>query len=380
MAEPTGFSETTAVPTGAGVISYPDAAAAVNGDGHKPYVPADETRMPEFTWRAVLVGSALGILFGASSLYLVLKVGMTVSASIPVAVLAITLFRGLSRLLPIRAPTILENNIMQTAGSAGESIAFGVGVTMPALMLIGFEMDITRIMVVSILGGLLGILMMIPLRRAFIVKLHGKPGEEGKLLYPEGTACAQVLISGEKGGTSGKTVFFGFGDRFPPQIRHRGHEPAQDDGGAAAEEVQHRGGAHGRHGFGVARRRLHHRRPHQRHHVRRRRAGVAGDRADDLLLRRGRSGRRGPGRQADFADDHRRHSQRLHALHRRRLRGGGRHHQHVPDIADDYSLLHFRRRHAARRPGSDHREASSEPRTTCRRVSCSSAVCCCSFC
>ena len=214
MAEPTGFSETTAVPTGAGVISYPDAAAAVNGDGHKPYVPADETRMPEFTWRAVLVGSALGILFGASSLYLVLKVGMTVSASIPVAVLAITLFRGLSRLLPIRAPSILENNIMQTAGSAGESIAFGVGVTMPALMLIGFEMDITRIMVVSILGGLLGILMMIPLRRAFIVKLHGKPGEEGKLLYPEGTACAQVLISGEKGGTSGKTVFFGFGIAF----------------------------------------------------------------------------------------------------------------------------------------------------------------------
>ena len=139
---------------------------------------------------------------------------MTVSASIPVAVLAITLFRGLSRLLPIRAPTILENNIMQTAGSAGESIAFGVGVTMPALMLIGFEMDITRIMVVSILGGLLGILMMIPLRRAFIVKLHGKPGEEGKLLYPEGTACAQVLISGEKGGTSGKTVFFGFGIAF----------------------------------------------------------------------------------------------------------------------------------------------------------------------
>ena len=103
---------------------------------------------------------------------------------------------------------------MQTAGSAGESIAFGVGVTMPALMLIGFEMDLTCIMVVSILGGLLGILMMIPLRRAFIVKLHGKPGEEGKLLYPEGTACAQVLISAEKGGTSGKTVFFGFGIAF----------------------------------------------------------------------------------------------------------------------------------------------------------------------
>ena len=214
MAEPTGFSETTAA-SNTGVVAFPDAVtAAADGDNHKSYVPAAVTTMPEFTWRAVIVGSALGIVFGASSLYLVLKVGMTVSASIPVAVLAITLFRGLSRVFGVRAPSILENNIMQTAGSAGESIAFGVGVTMPALMLIGFEMDITRIMVVSILGGLLGILMMIPLRRAFIVKLHGAPGEPGKLLYPEGTACAQVLISGEKGGTSGKTVFFGFGVAF----------------------------------------------------------------------------------------------------------------------------------------------------------------------
>jgi putative OPT family oligopeptide transporter len=215
MAEPTGFSETTSAASNTGVVAFPDgAAASANGDNHKSYVPAAVTTMPEFTWRAVIVGSALGIVFGASSLYLVLKVGMTVSASIPVAVLAITLFRGLSRVFGVRAPSILENNIMQTAGSAGESIAFGVGVTMPALMLIGFEMDITRIMVVSILGGLLGILMMIPLRRAFIVKLHGAPGEVGKLLYPEGTACAQVLISGEKGGTSGKTVFFGFGIAF----------------------------------------------------------------------------------------------------------------------------------------------------------------------
>jgi putative OPT family oligopeptide transporter len=215
MAEPTGFSETTSAPSNTGGVAFPDALpAAADGDEHKSYVPAAVTTMPEFTWRAVIVGSALGIVFGASSLYLVLKVGMTVSASIPVAVLAITLFRGLSRVFGVRAPSILENNIMQTAGSAGESIAFGVGVTMPALMLIGFEMDITRIMVVSILGGLLGILMMIPLRRAFIVKLHGKPGEVGKLLYPEGTACAQVLISGEKGGTSGKTVFFGFGIAF----------------------------------------------------------------------------------------------------------------------------------------------------------------------
>jgi putative OPT family oligopeptide transporter len=184
---------------------------------HQPYVPDDVT-MPEFTWSAVLVGAVLGIIFGASSLYLVLKVGMTVSASIPVAVLSITLFRWLGQTFGIRRATILENNIVQTTGSAGESIAFGVGVTMPALMLIGFEMEWSRVLVVSVLGGLLGILMMIPLRRAFIVKLHGRPGEKGTLLYPEGTACAQVLISGEKGGTSGQTVFIGFGLAFAHKL------------------------------------------------------------------------------------------------------------------------------------------------------------------
>src|SRR5580765_4650302 len=94
--------------------------------GVKPYV-SDEARIPEFTWTAVIVGALLGIVFGASSLYLVLKVGMTVSASIPVAVLSITLFRGLAKLFGLRPATILENNIVQTAGSAGESIAFGVG-------------------------------------------------------------------------------------------------------------------------------------------------------------------------------------------------------------------------------------------------------------
>ncbi len=180
---------------------------------HEPFVAANES-MPEFTWQAVIAGTLLGLVFSASSLYLVLKVGMTVSASIPVSVLAITLFRALSKLFKMPQATILENNIVQTAGSAGESIAFGVGVTMPALLLLGFNMDIQRVMVVSVLGGLLGILAMIPLRRAFIVKLHGKPGQPGTLLYPEGTACAQVLISGEKGGTTGATVFLGFGIAF----------------------------------------------------------------------------------------------------------------------------------------------------------------------
>lgn len=169
----------------------------------KPFVAATET-MKEFSLGPILMGVVLGILFGASSLYLALKVGMTVSASIPVAVLSITLFKGLSKLFKVRRATILENNMVQTTGSAGESIAFGVAVTMPALLILGYDLDLSRVMTVSILGGLLGVLMMIPLRQALIVKEHGK------LIYPEGTACAEVLIVGEKGGSSGKIVFGGF--------------------------------------------------------------------------------------------------------------------------------------------------------------------------
>ena len=183
------------------------AGEATEAEQFHPYVP-DSVRLPEFTWPAVLLGTLLGILFGASSLYLVLKVGMTVSASIPVAVLSITLFRLFSRMLGLRRATILENNIVQTTGSAGESIAFGVGVTMPALLLLGFDMEPSRVMTVGTLGGLLGILMMIPLRRAFIVKQHGQ------LRYPEGTACAEVLIVGEQGGATAATVFLGFGVAF----------------------------------------------------------------------------------------------------------------------------------------------------------------------
>ena len=185
-------------------MSQAHAKHAETAAEHKPYVP-DSAHMEEYTWPAVIVGAVLGIVFGASSLYLVLKVGMTVSASIPIAVLSITLFRLFSNLTGARRATILENNIVQTVGSAGESIAFGVGVTMPALMILGYEMDVARVLVVASLGGLLGVLMMIPLRRAFIVKQHGK------LPYPEGTACADVLIVGEQGGSSAKTVFTGFG-------------------------------------------------------------------------------------------------------------------------------------------------------------------------
>lgn len=169
----------------------------------KPFISHTE-KLKEFTLGPILMGVFLGILFGASSLYLALKVGMTVSASIPVAVLSITLFKGISKMFGFRHATILENNMVQTTGSAGESIAFGVAVTMPALLILGYDLDVGRIMTVSILGGLLGVLMMIPLRQALIVKEHGK------LIYPEGTACAEVLIVGEKGGSSGKIVFGGF--------------------------------------------------------------------------------------------------------------------------------------------------------------------------
>ena len=198
-----------------------------------PYIPAG-TAMRELTPRALIVGTLLGMVFGASSLYLVLKVGLTVSASIPVAVISITLFRILSK-MGAKNATILENNIVQTAGSAGESIAFGVGVTMPAIMILGFDLEMTRVLLVSVLGGLLGILMMIPLRRALIVQQHGI------LKYPEGTACAEVLKVGASdeskaaasdeakaelaaaGGSSigAKTIFAGFGIGFLYQVLNK---------------------------------------------------------------------------------------------------------------------------------------------------------------
>ena len=150
--------------------------------------------------------------------------------------LSITLFRAFSKAFGVRKATILENNIVQTAGSAGESIAFGVGVTMPALLLLGFEMDPVRVMTVSVLGGLLGILMMIPLRRAFIVKQHGK------LNYPEGTACAEVLIAGEKGGATAKMVFVGFGIACVHKFLDGGREAVV--GRAGHGTVTHGGGRH----------------------------------------------------------------------------------------------------------------------------------------
>lgn len=175
--------------------------------GHTPFVPAS-ARIPELTPGPLVAGVLLGIVFGTASLYLSLKVGLTVSASIPIAVLSISIFKWLSKAFGLRKATILENNIVQTTGSAGESIAFGVGVTIPALLILGRDIELGRAITVAVLGGLLGILMMIPLRRGLIVKEHGK------LPYPEGTACAEVLIAGEKGGLGSKTVFTGLGLGF----------------------------------------------------------------------------------------------------------------------------------------------------------------------
>ncbi|MCI0651960.1 MAG: oligopeptide transporter, OPT family [Planctomycetes bacterium] len=170
---------------------------------HKPFVPP-EVVMRETTARGLVLGALLGIVFAASSTYLGLKVGLTVSASIPCAVIAITVLRWLEQAFMMKKSTILENNIVQTTGSAGESIAAGVAFTLPSLLLMGFDLELARILLVGLFGGLIGVLMMIPLRQGLIVKEHGK------LMYPEGTACADVLIVGEQGGTSAKTVFLGF--------------------------------------------------------------------------------------------------------------------------------------------------------------------------
>ncbi len=170
----------------------------------KPYISAKEL-IPEFTLKAVVLGAVFGIIFGAATVYLGLKVGLTVSASIPIAVLAISIFKKLGK------STILESNIVQTIGSAGESVAAGVVFTVPALLfLAGGEayFQYFQIFVLALVGGILGVLFMVPLRRALIVKEHGN------LPYPEGTACADVLIAGEKGGQLARYVFMGLGFAF----------------------------------------------------------------------------------------------------------------------------------------------------------------------
>jgi putative OPT family oligopeptide transporter len=166
--------------------------------GFQPFVPPGETR-PELTIRAILLGCIFGLLFGAVTVYVGIEAGLTVAASIPISVLSISVLRALGR------ASILENNIVQTTGNAGQSIAAGVIFTLPALIFLGFDLEYFRIFVLAMLGGWLGLLFMIPLRRQLIVEEHGN------LTYPEGTACADVLLAGERGGSFASRVFLGLG-------------------------------------------------------------------------------------------------------------------------------------------------------------------------
>jgi putative OPT family oligopeptide transporter len=174
------------------------ATAAPIKPAFKPFVPATETR-PELTVRALLLGAVFGVLFGAVTVYVGLRAGLTVAASIPISVLSISILRAFGR------ASILENNIVQTTGNAGQSIASGVIFTLPALIFLGFDLESTRIFALALFGGWLGVLFMIPLRRQLIVEEHGT------LVYPEGTACADVLIAGERGGSFASRVFLGLG-------------------------------------------------------------------------------------------------------------------------------------------------------------------------
>lgn len=164
----------------------------------QPYVsPAD--KRPEFTLRAILLGCFFGIVFGAVTVYVGLRAGLTVAASIPISVLSISILRVFGK------SSILENNIVQTTGNAGQSIASGVIFTLPALIFLGFDLEYSRIFLLALVGGWLGVLFMIPLRRQLIVEEHGA------LAYPEGTACADVLIAGDRGGSFASRVFLGLG-------------------------------------------------------------------------------------------------------------------------------------------------------------------------
>src|SRR3989440_3388518 len=177
-------------------------ATTVSQPAFQPYVPASQSPA-EFTAKAAIIGALFGLIFGASTVYLGLRAGLTVSASIPIAVLAISVLKKLG------GSTILENNIVQTIGSAGESVAGGVVFTIPALIFLApygpQYFSYFQITMLAFAGGILGVLMMVPLRRALIVKEHGV------LPYPEGTACADVLIAGERGGELARTVFQGLG-------------------------------------------------------------------------------------------------------------------------------------------------------------------------
>jgi putative OPT family oligopeptide transporter len=168
----------------------------------KPYIP-DESDVKDFSIRSVIIGAVFGIIFGSANAYLGLRVGLTISTAIPLAVISVAIFKAMEKIWG--SATILEANIAQTTGSASSSLASGIIFTIPALFLWGFEPELLQITLLGLLGGMMGIVFMIPLRRFLIVKEHGN------LPYPEGTAAAQVLIAADKGGSNAKFVFQGLG-------------------------------------------------------------------------------------------------------------------------------------------------------------------------
>ena len=246
----------------------------------QPFVPPSENR-PEFTLRAILLGCFFGLIFGAVTVYVGLRAGLTVAASIPIAVLSISILRAFGR------ASILENIIVQTTGNAGQSIAAGVIFTLPALIFLGFDLEYSRIFMLALIGGWLGVLFMIPLRRQLIVEEHGT------LHYPEGTACADVLDAGERGGSFASRVFFGLGLGAPlhplperkslRRLARHARVPARLRPAARAQRRVHQGRRHA----GVSGRGLHHRPARRRHHLCRRRLLLARAHAADLLLRQG---------------------------------------------------------------------------------------------
>ncbi len=210
------------------------------GTAFQPFIPSDQA-VPEFSIKAVIWGAIFGVIFGAVTVYLGLRAGLTVSASIPIAVLSISILRWLGK-LGLGRPTILENNIVQTTGSAGESVAAGVVFTIPALIFLGFRdaFEYWRIFFLALVGGWLGVFFMIPLRRYLIVKEHKT------LKYPEGKACADVLIAGERGGSFAGKVFSGFGLGLVYKLVNEGllfwrprpgYQPGWYPGGSIAADV-----------------------------------------------------------------------------------------------------------------------------------------------
>jgi hypothetical protein len=272
------------------------------GDSYRPFVPAGDS-LAEFTIKAVVSGILFGILFGFANAYLGLRVGLTISTSIPVAVMTVAVFRVLRGLGA--TATVLEANTSQTVGSASSSVASGVIFTLPALFLWGLAPGLLQMTLLAMCGGLLGVLFMVPLRR-FLIQ-----GEHGRLPYPEGTACAEVLVASEIGGAKARNVFRGLavGALFKFVL---GWLKMLPDG------------------------LLHPRAPHRRHHGGRRAVVVAGDHPGPRLVGRGADDAALPGDGAA----HQRHGavaavDPLRALYRCR-RGGHRRSDHPdPQHPDD---------------------------------------------